>query len=231
MKNRLTQFLWSKINTIYYKGDKVICLLCEWKGLDFINGRCPNCFSLPRQRLIPTCINLFKPKNNSILHIAPNQGEFMYIKNTLKPNVYDRVDIVKTKYANIIHDITKVGMKENYYDLIIVWHVFEHIINDQAAIQNLSKCLNHHGSLLVSVPIFPKGNTTTYEDKNIPRSSYEKVHGHPDHYRSCGLDYWQRFLNNGLTSVLSLKTSDIEKGKRLSYGLSENHIAWLFKNK
>ena len=74
-------------------------------------------------------------------------------------------------------------------------------------------------------------NTTTYEDKNIPRSSYEKVHGHPDHYRSCGLDYWQRFLNNGLTSVLSLKTSDIEKGKRLSYGLSENHIAWLFKNK
>ena len=229
MRNRLIQFLWSTINSIYYKGDKVICLLCSWKGSEFINGKCPSCNSLPRQRMIPNCINIYKPKNNFVLHVAPNLSEFFYVKETLKPVVYDRVDIVKTKYVNIAHDITKAGMNNNYYDLIIVWHVFEHIVDDIAAIQNLAKCLNDNGSLLVSVPIYPKGNSITYEDDSIPKSSYNEVHGHPDHYRSCGLDYWQRFLENGFTSVDTLRIIEISKEKRIYYGLSDNHIAWIFR--
>ena len=60
--------------------------------------------------------------------------------------------LLKNKQLNIIERTIKGifpfftyinDVEENYYDLIIVWHVFEHIINDQAAIQNLSKCLNH----------------------------------------------------------------------------------------
>lgn len=228
MRNRLTQLLWRKINSIYYRGDNVICLLCGWRGIEFINSKCPNCNSLPRQRMIPTCINAFKPKNNFILHIAPNYSEYYYVNKILKPDVYDRVDMVKTKYVNIVQDITKSGIKNNYYDLIIIWHVFEHIIDDKVAIKNLAKSLNQNGSLLVSVPIYPKGNPKTYEDESIPKSSYNEVHGHPDHYRSCGLDYWQRFLKNGFTSVDTFRIVDLNKENKDIYGLSDNHIAWIF---
>ena len=228
MRNRLTQILWSKINSIYYKGVNVICSLCGWKGIEFINRKCPNCNSLPRQRLIPVCINGFIPNKNKILHIAPNFCEYLYVKKNLKPDIYDRVDKVKTKYINILHDITKKGMNEDYYDLIIIWHVFEHIVDDISAIHNLEKCLNKRGSLLVSVPIFPKGNQETYEDESIPISSYADAHGHPDHYRSCGLDYWKRFLENGYTRVDTFRVAELDEEEKGIYGLSDNHVAWLF---
>ena len=61
--------------------------MCGWQGIDFINGRCPNALVF-QGNVSFSCINSFKPKNNSILHIAPNYGEYLYIKNTLQPNVY-----------------------------------------------------------------------------------------------------------------------------------------------
>ena len=60
MRNRLTSLLWSFINSIYYRGNDVLCQLCGWGGIEFLNGRCPKCNSLPRQRLIPFCISLIK---------------------------------------------------------------------------------------------------------------------------------------------------------------------------
>tara|TARA_B100000131_G_scaffold236217_1_gene228251 strand:- start:984 stop:1679 length:696 start_codon:yes stop_codon:yes gene_type:complete len=228
MRNRLTKYFWSKINSIYYRGNNIICPLCNWKGLEFVNGRCPKCNSLPRQRLIPVCINDLQPKRNKILHIAPNPSEYFYVKNTLKPNVYDRVDILKGQHINIVQDITKKGLNDNYYDLIIVWHVFEHIVDDLTAIQNLSTSLNQRGSLLVSVPIYPRGNKKTFEDQSIPQEKYKKIHGHPDHYRSCGYDYWERFLDFGLTKMDCFDVKKLGKSKIDLYGLSINHISWLF---
>ena len=43
MRNRLTSILWSFINSIYYQGNNVLCQLCGWGGIEFLNGRCPKC--------------------------------------------------------------------------------------------------------------------------------------------------------------------------------------------
>lgn len=217
--------------TVFYKGDNVYCQICNWKGRFFFNHKCPKCKSQERTRLVAYSLEYFNliQSNLKILHIAPNINEFNFVNHTFKNIlVYDRLDIKKRKQINIVDDISSPKHVDITYDLIIVWHVFEHIKNDLEAIAVLYKLLNSKGKLLVSVPIYPNQNKTTFEDDNIGQKDYHKIHGHYDHCRSCGLDYYLRFEKRGFKTetltVKSIKENDINY-----YGLKKDHVVWCFK--
>jgi 2-polyprenyl-3-methyl-5-hydroxy-6-metoxy-1,4-benzoquinol methylase len=164
----------------------------------------------------------------SLLHIAPNMNEYLYVKKVFTSMIrYDRLDIKNRKQINIIDDITKPQKLQGNYDLIIVWHVFEHIKDDLKAISELFKVLTPGGNLLVSVPIYPLGNLVTYEDEAILRNNYKSVHGHYDHCRSCGLDYYQRFENLGFKTQ-TLAVDSIISEDILRFGLQDDHVVWRF---
>src|SRR5690606_35926503 len=210
-----------KLRVQLSKGNTVHCEICLWNGSQFFNGKCPKCNSLPRTRLIPFSLrhfNLIK-SNLKILHIAPNLNEYNYVKNTFENlQIYDRLNIRRVPHINLVQDITKADITDNSYDLVIVWHVLEHIVEDRKAASEIYRILKTNGNLLMSVPIYPAGNLTTYEDPAIKYEDYEKVHGHDDHCRSCGMDYYQRFEDVGFsTQVLNKYTAeDLKK-----YGLSK----------
>lgn len=214
-----------------YRGEKVVCEICDWKGEFFFKGKCPNCNALPRTRLIPFALRYFNlvETNNKILHVAPNDNEFNYVKKAFSPiQVYDRLNIRPVKNINIIKDLTDTGLPAESYDLQIIWHVLEHISEDKKAISELYRLLKSGGKLLVSVPIYPEGNTKTFEDKTLPYAEYEKVHGHYDHCRSCGLDYYKRFQEIGF-EVQTLQIKDFDKERIDKYGLRKDHVVWCFK--
>jgi predicted SAM-dependent methyltransferase len=214
----------------FSKGENVHCEICRWNGTQFFGGKCPNCDSLPRTRLIPFSLRHFNliEQNLKILHIAPNRNEYKYVKNTFK-NItqYDRLNIRAVSHINLVQDITQTTLKNDTYDLVIVWHVLEHIVEDRKAAAEIYRILKPGGHLLMSVPIYPLGNHTTYEDDSIKYEDYEKIHGHDDHCRSCGLDYYKRFEEVGFsTQVLKKYTAeDLKK-----YGLSKNHVVWCFSS-
>ncbi len=221
---RIKRKLREKLN----KGNVVHCEICLWDGTKFFKGKCPKCNSLPRTRLIPFSLRYFNliSSDLKILHIAPNRNEHKYVKSTFeKINQYDRLNIRKAPHINIVQDITKTNITDNTYDLVIVWHVLEHIVEDHKAASEIYRILKAKGNLLMSVPIYPTGNLKTYEDPAIKYEDYEKVHGHDDHCRSCGMDYYERFEAVGFsTQVLDeYAAEDIEK-----YGLSRNHVVWCF---
>jgi predicted SAM-dependent methyltransferase len=221
---RIKRKLREKLN----KGNVVHCEICLWDGTKFFKGKCPKCNSLPRTRLIPFSLRYFNliSSDLKILHIAPNRNEYKYVKSTFeKINQYDRLNIRKAPHINIVQDITKTNITDNTYDLVIVWHVLEHIVEDHKAASEIYRILKAKGNLLMSVPIYPTGNLKTYEDPAIKYEDYEKVHGHDDHCRSCGMDYYERFEAVGFsTQVLDeYAAEDIEK-----YGLSRNHVVWCF---
>jgi SAM-dependent methyltransferase len=223
LKVRIT----NKVNTYIYAGDKCLCMLCNWKGRAFPKGICPSCKSFKRTRLLPYSLSFFTPETTSILHIAPNISEYCFIKKNTKYRTYDRLNITKADHINVVGDITNFDKKDNKYTFIISWHVMEHISDDKKAISEMYRVLKPEGSLLLCVPIFPDGNKKTFEDKNSDPSTYSMVNGHPDHVRSCGLDYYKRFENLGFKtqtlSVKNLKNHDIEL-----FGLCKTHIVWLF---
>ena len=223
---RALNFLWSKINSIYYSGNQSICGMCGWSGY-FLNNYCPKCKSLPRSRLLHYSLKSFD-KNKKILHVGPSKNEVMFVKGNLKPEVYHTVDCKGNRLINTIQDITKEGLKKNYYDLVIIWHVLEHIKEDLIAISNLYQSLKENGLLIASVPIYPEGNLKTIEDENVFKEDYDKLCGHSDHCRACGYDYKERFVNAGFKEVIEVDANNISLEVKNKYGLA-NHIAWISK--
>ena len=214
----------------FYKGNKVYCEICNWRGKRFFDDKCPNCNSLPRTRLVPFSLKHFDlvGTNPRILHIAPNKNEYNYIrKNVTQLPYYDRLNIRPVAHINIVQDLTNTNLEKSIYDLVIAWHVLEHIPEDLKAISEVYRLLKPKGKFLVSVPIYPDGNLHTYEDSNIPYNDFKKIHGHFDHCRSCGLDYYKRFETIGFkTDDLFVNTIDLNDLKK--YGLSPNHLVWCF---
>jgi ubiquinone/menaquinone biosynthesis C-methylase UbiE len=148
------------------------------------------------------------------------------VKQTFKNiKAYDRLNIRSVPHINLVQDLTKTDLPVETYDLAIIWHVLEHIVEDRMAIREIYRVLKENGHLLMSVPIYPTGNLVTFVDASIPYQDYEKVHGHNDHCRSCGLDYYKRFEEIGFTTNVleSYKEEDVQK-----YGLSKNHVVWCF---
>ena len=218
----------NKINIYLFSGNNVICMMCGWKGRKFPKNICPRCKSFARTRLIPYCFNFFSiNKVTNILHIAPNLAEYIYVKENISFEKYNRLNLIKETHIDIVGDITNLSIKKNSYDLIIAYHVLEHIPEDIKAISGMHRVLKTGGNLLISVPIFPPNREKTYEDKNISFEDYESIHGHHDHCRSCGLNYYKRFeklnFHTRTLSVKQLNEKDINK-----YGLSKSHVAWLF---
>ena len=216
--------------SFFYRGKQVYCEICNWQGTQFFDGKCPKCNSLPRTRLIPFALGYFeliKPKAK-ILHIAPNSHEYKYIRRTFPElSIYDRLNIRNVKYINIVQDLTQTNLESNQYDLAIAWHVLEHIPADIKAIKEVYRLLKPKGHFLVSVPIYPKGNAKTFEDSKLPYKVFEKVHGHYDHCRSCGLDYYQRFEDCGFKTN-TLFVNEFDDKKKKYFGLRTDHVVWCF---
>tara|TARA_Y100001970_G_scaffold243798_1_gene309377 strand:+ start:507 stop:1043 length:537 start_codon:yes stop_codon:yes gene_type:complete len=177
--------------------------------------------------LIAYCLQNFN-KNRKILHIGPNYGEYLFISSILKPSVYHRVDTENNRYINKVHDITKIGLNTNYYDLIIIWHVLEHIEKDIDAITNLYDSLQSNGILLASVPIYPAGNNITFQREIIKLGDNEKYYGHQDHVRACGYDYIDRFEKVGFKDINTVDALNIPQIDKKKFGLID-HIAWICK--
>ncbi|WP_338733349.1 class I SAM-dependent methyltransferase [Mangrovimonas cancribranchiae] len=215
---------------ILKKGTAVNCPVCNWQGKNFLQGCCPKCRSLARTRLIPYSINYFKLSGEqlNVLHVAPNRNEYLSAKRALGGvKTYDKLDIRQVAHVNLVQDLTRLTLADALYDRAIIWHVFEHIVEDTKAISEVYRVLKPGGKLLMSVPIYPANNPKTYEDPSIPYKDYEKVHGHDDHCRSCGLDYFKRFEAAGFTTE-TLQVKDVSESERTYYGLSSNHVVWCF---
>lgn len=221
----------NKYRTIAYRGDDVECLICGWKGLTFFDHeRCPNCRSFARTRLIPFGLQYFErsPKGRSLMHVAPNFPEHNYFVKLETPARYDRIDVNgKIPFVNIVGNLTALPMSDDTYDAVVVWHVFEHIPRDMDAMREVLRVLKPGGWALISVPIHPFGSLTTFEDPEIPYADYTRVHGDPDHCRSCGKDYSDRMKAVGF-SVRTLDIGrDVDAQTRSRLGLSEHHVCWL----
>jgi SAM-dependent methyltransferase len=215
----------------FQKGKHVKCQLCGWSGARFFKQNCPKCNSLPRSRLVPFAKHYFNlsTENCSVLHISPNLNEYIYFNTIVQDmGVYDRLDIRDDAFfINIVEDLTKTSLENESYHLVIAWHVLEHIPNDVTAISEVYRILKKGGRFLVSVPIYPANSTKTYEEESIPYKDFDNVHGHFDHCRSCGLDYFERFEVVGFRTE-TLKVQDLKQEDINSFGLRDDHVVWCF---
>ena len=162
------------------------------------------------------------------MDIAPNRAT-SYILNKKLYKSYISIDL-DSPAAMFNMDLTNLSFKDNKFDLIICYHVLEHIKKDTKAMKEIYRVLKPNGTAILQVPFSGKNGYTFELDEYDPtdKEMNIKLYGHPGHVRRYGnKDYINKLnlvgFNVGLDDyVKSFSDADIAK-----YGLDKNETLYV----
>jgi SAM-dependent methyltransferase len=198
-------------------GSQVLCPCCEQLFDRFLpygvnprpNAYCPGCGSLERHRLLWLYLESktdFFSAPLRVLHFAPEaalSNPFAAMQNLQ----YVSAD-VESPLAMRKLDITSIPLADNAVDVIICYHVLEHVPDDRKAMAELYRVLAPGGFAVLQVPL-DTGRAETYEDPTVTRPEDRlRLFGQNDHVRIYGRDYKDRLESAGFR----VRVDDFVKG-------------------
>lgn len=228
------KYSFRKILALFYSGSKHYCPV-EQKSyrafiknlhVDHIELLSPESGLLPRQRLLWLFLQRKSDFNShlKVLHFSPNE----YFAKSIKKHSnwrYFTSDFLDNS-CNFQFDITAIDSADNQYDLIICYHVLEHIDADDLAFSELYRILKNGGKCFLQSP-FKLGNTLeepSYNTDALRLKHYNQV----DHVRLYGIDDFQKKLNSHQFKVEKLHCQDhFSEAEIHRMGLNANEIVFL----
>jgi 2-polyprenyl-3-methyl-5-hydroxy-6-metoxy-1,4-benzoquinol methylase len=98
-------------------------------------------------------------QKGSILDIGSGSGEFLkeiqkkqFIGTGIEPNPSARVYAIEHYQLNIIDETEIKNLNQSKFNVITMWHVFEHVYDLDERIKQIQNLLNENGILVVAVP-------------------------------------------------------------------------------
>lgn len=180
-------------------GNKYQCNVCEKKLSNFIplgkDRLCPRCGSLQRSRRLWKILkDEFLKKDQSILDFSPSRCLYRVMKKG--PYNYISSDLSGDFNADAAFDIQHIDAPSSTFDLVICYHILEHIEDDTQAMKELWRVLKKGGYCIVQTP-FHSG--PTYENPLITSPEDRLIHfGQSDHVRIYSMqDLKDRLENAG----------------------------------
>ena len=181
---------------LFYAGDGYRCNVCQsglksFIVLDQSKLLCPRCGSSNRARRLWKIIqDEFLKSSPRILHFSPSRSLYRVLKE--QSSDYDSSDLSDDFIAEESYDITMIDADDESYDLVICYHILEHVPDDRKAIEEIWRILEAGGYCLIQTP-FKEGGI--YEDVSVTEPEDRKIHfGQSDHVRIYSVE--------GLTSRL-----------------------------
>ncbi len=197
LKNSATRFIPKKLlfriepilrkcYAVTKQGSNHECVICDFKASDWVqlpnnDLLCPNCGSLARDRRLWQILKEQYIKSNiQVLDFSPSRPIYRNWKKEKNVN-HIASDLSGDFMADVAYDITQIVEKENTFDLIICYHILEHVIDDVKAMSELYRVLKPNGTVLIQTP-FKEGEI--YEDYSITSEAERLLHfGQEDHVR------------------------------------------------
>ncbi len=169
---------------VLYLGKTHQCNICKHKLRAFIitdnKSICPFCGSLARTRRLIQQLEYHNCLHGKVLHFSPSRNIYRKLKKNNKIQYFSS-DYENEFLADYNFDITQIKQPNETFDLIICYHILEHITNDMEAINELYRVLNPNGKIYLQTP-FKDGDI--YEDYSIISPEKRKKHfGQEDHVR------------------------------------------------
>lgn len=204
----------------FYKGNKYKCNICGKNLRKFIeintDRLCPNCGSIGRDRSLWILLNQkYLKQGISVLDFSPSRP--LQRKLSKIPGInYNSTDKSGDFIADFSFDITKIDVEKESFDLIICYHILEHVKDDNKAMSELSRVLKNSGCCLIQTP-FKEGDI--FEDNSIlSKEDRIKHFGQEDHlrvYSVAGLK--DRLENCGFNVIVNEVKKNANNAK---YGLN-----------
>jgi SAM-dependent methyltransferase len=228
-------FLFSKIISIFYAGNKHECPVCGHKFRKFLpygnqgndNRLCPSCLSLERHRLLWLYLKRetdFFDEPYKMLHIAPEQPFLKRFKNLT--NLQYITGDIESPIADVKMDIREMPFEDNSFDIIFCNHVLEHIDDDAKAMRELLRVLRPGAWAVLQVPI-DRSRPTTYEDFSITNPKEREKHfGQYDHLRVYGADYKDRLIAAGFEVIEDDFVNDFSDDEIERYRLDKSELIY-----
>lgn len=160
---------------------------------------CPFCGSRSRIRRLYSFLIENELIWKKVLHFSPSRSVYRLLKKNTEIQ-YFSTDFEDEFLADYHYDITQIPLENDFFDLIICYHILEHIENDKTAMEELHRVLKSGGVCIIQTP-FKEGNI--YEDfsKKTPEERL-KAFGQEDHVRIYSVDGLQhRLKENGFQNV------------------------------
>ncbi|MBC8205374.1 MAG: glycosyltransferase [FCB group bacterium] len=211
----------------------VKCPCCGWESDKFQpaglvprpNALCPNCGLLERHRALWMFLQNrtgFFQDNLKVLHFGPEEY-FRKMFGSLKNLEYYNADI-ESDSAMMRVDITKIPFKDDSFDVILCYHVLEHVEDDRKALAELFRVLKPQGWAVLQSPVDWQ-REHTFEDPNITAAGERlKAFGQEDHVRIYGRDYLERIKLAGFKLELVNILDDFTPNEIKLYGLRDEKI-------
>ena len=212
-----------KAFAIGYGGKNFHCNVCQSglsKFIELPTGDllCPFCGSLPRNRRLWQLLNEKDLLKGRILDFSPSR--------CLHREMVKRRDIeyVSTDFAGEFeaqksYDIIRIEEPHSSFDLIICFHVLEHVEADSTAMAELYRVLKKNGKAIIQTP-FKDGDI--FEDVTI-RTPKErlKYFGQEDHVRVYSVQGLKKRLEQAGFEVQVLSFTLDEQMKGNESGMKE----------
>ncbi|MCP4602714.1 MAG: methyltransferase domain-containing protein [Proteobacteria bacterium] len=205
----------------------------ELLKLPFINvdnAMCPWCGASERHRALYFYLRDGPPgisgiREAAVLDIAPDGFLTNAFFRTGNPG-YVSMDIAVSRRPSVIMSLTELGFAEASFDLVICFHVLEHIPDDAAAIREMHRVMKPGGRTIVQVPVWGR---RTFENPRTPPDRRLEVYGHRDHVRVCGPDYTRRLSTVGFRVTEDEFIAGLPEDTIERFGLKENEVIWICK--
>jgi len=216
----------SKLRRLYgalYRGNKHECNICDTKLKKFIKLKtndliCPNCGSLPRTRGLWMLIQK-ELENKRVLHFSPSPALKQVIQKRSSTLEYLTTDYEDEFESELELNIENMTLEDNSFDVIVCYHILEHVIDDVKALQELHRILKENGVCYIQTP-FREGSILEDYSVTDPLERL-RLFGQKDHvrvYSPKGLV--ERMENAGLKT----ETIEILNENDNYYGLKSKDI-------
>jgi SAM-dependent methyltransferase len=171
---------------------------------------CPHCHAQERHRLLAMLLDTMAERLVAapvVVEFAPNRATRSRLKG--RPGLYVGVDLDARLRPSLLGDITRIPLADGCVDLLVCYHVLEHVPDDWAAMAEIARILAPGGVAIISTPYNPRG--VTEEDPSAPVEERVRRFGQHDHVRLYGTDMPHRMYQSGL--VPSLVRPDLWLGQ------------------
>ncbi|MGK7928574.1 MAG: methyltransferase domain-containing protein [Spirulina sp.] len=212
---------------------KYVCNICGWAGKSFqslyedINVLCPRCGSYERHRAIVLYLEKTNilPKNGYALEIGSGAVSAFKIYLENQGWKYRSLDLYPG-HGDFIGDISNLPFPKKTFDLIICFHVLEHVKNDFIAIAEMSRIIKDSGLALIQVPYDDSKFCTAEND--IPTNPAIGSEYYYHHKRDYGLDIIERLrlFWSCVAEIHPLLT--ISEAEARKYGFQKNFWTTFF---
>jgi ubiquinone/menaquinone biosynthesis C-methylase UbiE len=122
----------------------------------------------------------FLHRGIKVLDFSPSRSFYRLLKSK-KEIFYDSTDMSANFLSDFHYDITELIITGEMYDLVICYHVLEHVLEDSKAIKELYRVTKTGGHCIIQTP-FKEG--AIYENPSIDTDALRLQHfGQKDHVR------------------------------------------------